>query len=231
MSPSAAEVQSIADERSIRNLVARFANATAPVNYDAFAQLWLPSEEIQATWSLSEPFAMSASGVTDIVAMLDKLLAERDFFVQMVHSGVVTLDGDRATGRWICHEVAKGPGETYYNNYAVYEDWYRKLDEKWYFARRDYKYMFLDSTPFNGSSCPLSRIVDLESSRTLKARLFWENVFPIINDRQVFANAEDDVVNINEGTLIRLNLFEIEWVFVGSLHVFVPVTPVSEHGR
>ncbi|KAK5225386.1 hypothetical protein LTR47_009448 [Exophiala xenobiotica] len=154
MSLSTAQVQSIADEQSIRNLVARFANATAPVDYNAFAQLWLPTQGGRATWTLSEPFAVTASGIPDIVAMLEKLLAERDFFVQMVHSGVLELNGDHATGRWICHEVAKGPGKTYYNNFAVYEDQYRKLNEKWFFARRDYKYMFLDSTPFNGNICP-----------------------------------------------------------------------------
>ncbi len=57
----------------------------------------------------------------------------------------------------------------------------------------------------------------------LVASLLWKNVFPTINDRQVLANAEDNVIEINKGTLIRQNLFEIEWVLVGSLNVFEPI--------
>ena len=104
---------------------------------------------------LSVPFAMSASGAKDITNMLRTLLATREFFVQMVHSGVIELDGDCATGRWINQEVARGPGETYYNNFAIYEDVMQRVDGKWYFARRDYKYMFLNSAPFEGKSFAL----------------------------------------------------------------------------
>jgi hypothetical protein len=34
--------------------------------------------------------------------------------------------------------------------FSQYEDVMEKQGGKWYFARRDYKYMFLDSEPFNG---------------------------------------------------------------------------------
>ncbi|KIX94523.1 uncharacterized protein Z520_09909 [Fonsecaea multimorphosa CBS 102226] len=155
-SPDASNlVQRLADESSIRDLVARFANACSPPDSAAFAQLWIPDTSGTAVWTLSEPFAMSESGVSPIVDMLEKLLAPWDFFVQLVHSGVVEFqDSTHATGRFIMREVAKGPNETYYNNFAIYKDRYAKVEGKWYFARRDYKYMFLDSGSFGGNVCP-----------------------------------------------------------------------------
>lgn len=154
MSSTTEQIQRIADELSIRDLVARFANACNPPNHEGFANLWNLDPDDKPVWTLSEPFAMTATGTDEIVAMLDKLLGPRDFFVQFVHSGVVEIDGSRATGRWIMHEVAKGPGDTYYKNFAIYEDRYSKKGDKWYFSRRDYKYMFLDSGPFGGDVCP-----------------------------------------------------------------------------
>lgn len=153
MSAPTDQIQRIADELSIRDLVARFANGCSPPDYEGFRKLWTPDPNTEAIWSLSEPFVMSSTGRDDIVAMLRKLLEMWDFFVQLVHSGVVEIDGDQATGRWILREVAKGPNETYYNNFAIYEDKYHRFEGKWYFTRRDYTYMFLDSGPFNGSVC------------------------------------------------------------------------------
>jgi len=42
--------------------------------------------------------------------MFNKLLGARDFFVQLVHYSVVTIDGKRASGHWIMYEVVKAWG-------------------------------------------------------------------------------------------------------------------------
>ncbi|KAJ5464814.1 uncharacterized protein N7458_000500 [Penicillium daleae] len=115
-------IQHIEDELAIRDLVARFANACSPPDYESFSKLWVPDSNRKPIWILSKPFSMSATGVNEIVDMVKRLLEPRDFFAQMVHSGVIEIDGDRATGRWIMHEIGKGPGESYYNNFAIYED-------------------------------------------------------------------------------------------------------------
>ena len=154
------ELRRISDELAIRNLVAQFANACSPHDLDKFAGLWVPDEDCspadRATWTLSEPFAMSKTGVADVLAMHKSLAEPWDFFVQLVHSGVVDIgdDGHTAQGRFILREVAKGPKETYYNNFAIYEDAYVKVRGKWFFKRRAYNYMFLDSGPFKGDICP-----------------------------------------------------------------------------
>lgn len=150
-------LQTIAAELAIRNLVASFANSCNPPNYEAFSNLWVPDGQgAPALWTLTEPFPLTAAGVDPITDMLSDLLASREFFVQMVHSGVVDVDGDHATGRWIVQEVARGPGATYYNNYAIYEDVMVEIDGVWYFSERHYKYMFLDDSSFPGTSYPLT---------------------------------------------------------------------------
>jgi hypothetical protein len=153
MSPSTDQIQRVADELAIRDLIARFADGCSPPNYEAVRKLWTPDPNNQPVWSLSEPFKMESTGVDNIIEMHRKLLEIWDMFVQLVHSGVVDIDGDKATGRWILREVAKGPNETYYNNFAIYDDKYEKFEGKWYIARRDYTYMFLDSGPFPGNVC------------------------------------------------------------------------------
>jgi hypothetical protein len=62
------------------------------------------------------------------------------------------------------HEVGKGPGEVYYNNFAFYEDFMEKQDGKWYFARRNYKYMFLDSDSFAGKMFHAQAVASLQLS-------------------------------------------------------------------
>lgn len=104
-------IQRIEDEAAIRELVARFAYTTTNVDYPGFSQLWVSEGNHKPLWVLSQPFEMSATGIREIVDMLHKLRDSRNFFVQMVHSGFVEVQGDHAIGHWILHEVAKGPGE------------------------------------------------------------------------------------------------------------------------
>ena len=150
MSTLEERIQRIEDDMAIRDLVARFADPCTRGDLNAFSKLWVSHGDTKAIWTLTEPFPMSATGIDDIVAMCDKLRTSRDFFVQLVHTGVVGVTGDRASGRWILREVAKGPGEVYYNNFSMYEDLMEKHGGEWFFAKRDYNYMFLDSEPFSG---------------------------------------------------------------------------------
>ena len=115
-------IQRIEDESAIRQLVARFADICTHGNIQAFPKLWVSRGDNKPMWTLTEPFAMSATGIDEIMGMARKLRDPRDFFVQLVHTGLLDINGDHATGRWIMHEVGKGPGEVYYNNFAFYED-------------------------------------------------------------------------------------------------------------
>ena len=139
-------LQILEDESAIRSLVAKFADAGIFANYEEFKTLWAPNGK----WTIHKPFFASAEGIQKIDEMLHFLEAGKEFFVQFVHSGVIKLNGDKATARWVMREASRGPGETYYNNYAVYIDSLQKIDGNWLFVQRDYHYMWLDTGPFPG---------------------------------------------------------------------------------
>ena len=67
------------DEASIRNTIARFADSATRFDTDMFRTLWADDAEFIIGHA---PHGQSATGVDDIVAMLRRLRAERDFFVQ-----------------------------------------------------------------------------------------------------------------------------------------------------
>jgi hypothetical protein len=140
-------LQAIEDEAAIRSLVARFADACIVADYEEFKSLWHASSK----WTIHEPFLSIAEGIQKIDEMLRYLRKGREFFVQFVHSGVIEFDGEKATARWIMHEVSEGPGEVYYNNYAVYIDSMQKTEGQWQFVQRDYHYMWLDTGAFPGN--------------------------------------------------------------------------------
>jgi len=75
---------------------------------------------------------------------------ERHFFVQFVQSGVINVDGNTATARWIIHEIGQEPREKYYNNYGVFNDKMEKINNLWAFTSRVNDYTWLDFGKFEG---------------------------------------------------------------------------------
>jgi hypothetical protein len=96
--------------------------------------------------------------------MLKRLLKPQTGFMQMTHSGVVWLAGDKATARFVQreHGFSKGGGangaDGFYENLAVYNDeLVREIDGKWRFSKRVYVYRYLDTSPFGGQVFAPSR--------------------------------------------------------------------------
>jgi SnoaL-like domain len=140
------------DEASIRNTIARFADSVTRFDNDMFRTVWADDAEFIIGRA---PHGQSATGVNDIVAMLRRLRTGRDFFVQFALPGVIAIDGDEATTRTLCHEAARGPGNTYYRNHCIASDRLRRRGDGWVFASRSFQYLWLDTSPFTGDAFPL----------------------------------------------------------------------------
>lgn len=154
--PPAMTLDAVTSELAIRNLVSDFALASWKADFlGDFSKLW--AEDGQ--WTLSAPFANEANGIDEILDLATKLGGGWEFFVQFVHSGVVKVDGDHATGRWVLQEVARS-SDNNYNNYALYEDVYVEIDGKWYFSERHYQYIWLDDSTIPGQAFPVPPISD-----------------------------------------------------------------------
>jgi hypothetical protein len=72
------------DEASIRNTIARFADSATRFDTDMFRSVWADDAEFIIGHA---PHGQSATGVDDIVAMLRRLRADREFFVQFAQIG------------------------------------------------------------------------------------------------------------------------------------------------
>jgi hypothetical protein len=129
------------DEVSIRNTIARFADSVTRFDNDMFRTVWADDAEFILGHA---PHGQSATGVDDIVAML-----------QFALPGVIEIDGDEATTRTFCHEAARGPGKTYYRNHCIASDRLRRAGDGWVFASRSFQYLWLDTSPFTGDAFPL----------------------------------------------------------------------------
>ena len=140
------------DEAAIRNTIARFADSATRSDYEMFRSVWTNDAE----FIIGEaPHGQSAAGADDIVAMLRRLRAGKEFFVQFAVPGVIEIDGDEATTRTFCQEAARGPGETYYRNHCVAFDRLRRSGDGWLFTSRSFQYLWLDTSPFAGTGFPL----------------------------------------------------------------------------
>ena len=146
-------LQAVEDRLEIQALAARFSDAVNERNLDAFSELWATRKAI---WEIGPPLSLRAEGVEAIVGMLRRLMELQRHFMQMTHSGVITVEGDRAVARFTMRERGRGEG-TYYDNLAVYNDVLLKERGDWRFLERHYHYRFLDQAPFTGDAFPVGR--------------------------------------------------------------------------
>jgi hypothetical protein len=150
-------LQHLEDEAAIRDLAARFADAATRGDHVTIRSLFMPD----GVFTIGEPFAVTSRGVDEIGALIHKLRDGKDFFVQFVHSGLIQLDGNTASARWLLREVGlgpakSGPGKSYYNNFGFFIDELEKVDGKWLFKTRTYPYLYLDTDSFTGKGVALN---------------------------------------------------------------------------
>ncbi|MDP9995193.1 hypothetical protein J2W30_006226 [Variovorax boronicumulans] len=138
-------LRALEDEASIHRLAARFSDAVNERNEEAFVQLWSPNH---AVWRIGPPLPSLAEGRDAITALLRTLYGIERYFMQLTHSGVIEVVGDRATARFVIREHGRG-SDTYYDNLAVYNDELVREKSGWCFAQRSYTYRFLNQKPFD----------------------------------------------------------------------------------
>lgn len=140
-------LQELQDREAIRDLGYRFADACNRREMDRFRDLWIP----EGVWTISEPKPFRGEGVDTIVNTAAYLLGLWDFFVQMPHAPVITLQGDRATSSWTMTEHANNAAQGLgYLNYGMYDDVCVRTPGGWKYESRSYRYAYLDENPAAG---------------------------------------------------------------------------------
>jgi uncharacterized protein (TIGR02246 family) len=142
-------MDTLADEMAIRDLVARFTDA---VNRRAPADL-APLFTDDGEWIV--PGMPETKGGTAVSELLSGLLGNFPFLVQLVHSGRVVVDGERASARWYITEWASAEnGGSYF--VGTYHDQMVRTDDGWRFQSRQFDFLYRGRTELGGKSYPVA---------------------------------------------------------------------------
>ena len=146
------DFQAIADRVEIEALRAEFTDAAMMNDYDRLASLFTPDgvmrwPHVDAEFAGRETIRAAGSRRDEFV----------DLFVQTMHPGTITLDGDDASGRTFMYELIGLRDGSSHQNYAVYHDRYQRTPDGWKFAERVYEVRYADSTPLTGAAPQAAR--------------------------------------------------------------------------
>jgi ketosteroid isomerase-like protein len=120
------------DEMAIRSLMSAYADAVNRRDPEGMAAVLAPDAIIE-----KPGYGDPVQGGNKILKRYRRLQRERRFLCQMVHSGVVHVDGDCATARWWFSET-KLPvdSDRWLTMIGVYQDEVARLPQGWRFTRR-----------------------------------------------------------------------------------------------
>jgi uncharacterized protein (TIGR02246 family) len=120
------------DELAIRSLAAAYTDAVNRRDGDGMAAVYAPDGELHAP-TAGEPLI----GIEKLRKRFKRLVEhEREFLMQLTHSGVVEIEGDHAQARWWFSEIKKPTGQGFEMILGVYQDDIVRLPEGWRFAKR-----------------------------------------------------------------------------------------------
>lgn len=129
-------MSAVADELEIRQLVARYAEAVGTRDEKQWAETWADDGE----WIV---IGTPAKGREACVALWKRLMGGLPFVVQTATGGIISVDGDRGTGRWAMQEFGRTAEGSGMLNIGIYRDEYVKVDGAWRFARRRFDPMYI----------------------------------------------------------------------------------------
>ena len=89
------------DRTAIEQLVASFDDAVNRRDAAEFARLWTQD----AVWEIGNPRPMRIEGAQEISATWSRMIEGTKWLFRGTFAGVVSVDGDVATGRWPCIET------------------------------------------------------------------------------------------------------------------------------
>jgi uncharacterized protein (TIGR02246 family) len=122
----------LADELAIRSLTAAYVDALNRADLDDIAQVY---DEDAVFTLMDRPTIVGRSAILD---MLRATLARYQLVMQLLHSGIVQLDGDRARARWQVTELQVPIDGAPRFIAGRYEDEHVRRRQGWQFARRTF---------------------------------------------------------------------------------------------
>ena len=132
------------DELEIRDLVARYSDAVNRNDEAAWRNTWAED----GVW---EMMGNAFEGRDTVVTVWRGAMGTFDYALQLVHSGVLEIEGDEARGRWTLTELASPRGGTPSSMVALYHDVYRRTSEGWRFGNRRLEVVYQGPPDLSGT--------------------------------------------------------------------------------
>jgi ketosteroid isomerase-like protein len=139
------DLETLLAEAEIRNLGHRFADAVNRNDAQALAALWAED----GRWIIDPPMGVRAAGPADIGALFARLMGCWTFFHQVPHQSPIQVAGETATARMYMHEIGIFKNGRTHRNWSEYIDRYRRVDGRWLYAERHYRFLYVDGPPMH----------------------------------------------------------------------------------
>jgi ketosteroid isomerase-like protein len=133
----------LADRFAVREVIELYTDAVTRRDWNAVGGLFAGD----AVWAIGAPTNIELGGRAAIVEGLERLVAPFDVFVQMTHSIVIDLDGDRAGARTIVHGFGRARDRSR-GAFAlgVYTDTLFRDGRRWLFESRRFDPVYIDDS-------------------------------------------------------------------------------------
>jgi len=129
------------DRLLIRELIDLYADVLTHCCWDKLSDLWTED----AYWEALEPFNLSASGRSEVLALTRSARERNGFVAQMPHALVVdSIRGDEATAHHTLHLLSKNRDGSGYSCIGRYTDILARHHGQWQFRRRSFRPMWID---------------------------------------------------------------------------------------
>jgi ketosteroid isomerase-like protein len=137
-----------ADDHAIRTLTASYTDAINRADIDDIAAMY---DDDAVFTMMDRPDVVGRSAILDT---LRATVARYQLIMQLLHSGVVQIDGDRARARWQVTELQITiDGQSRFIA-GRYEDEHIRRDHGWMFARRTFTARYLGDVDLSSGARP-----------------------------------------------------------------------------
>jgi uncharacterized protein (TIGR02246 family) len=126
---------SVNDELAIRNLIGRYCDAVN--RYDAAT--WTATWSADGKWYFLDQVH---EGREVILQFWTAVMESLEFAIMQAGTATLTIDDDRARGRWYTQEIVKTKGERGRTIVGIYDDTYSRQSGEWLIASRRYHKLY-----------------------------------------------------------------------------------------
>lgn len=135
-------LEDLLDEADIRRLAITMTHALNVGDPALFRSVWTDD----AIWHI--PNLFTARGAQDISAKMGERLNQWEWRVQMSHPGVLSIQGDSATGQHVVHELGRRITGAGLIAVGTYHDEYRRTEAGWRVSSREWSPLYSETPEF-----------------------------------------------------------------------------------